>query len=189
VSTRGIQAFESGKIDVVAKLPNGIGTWPAIWLITDAGTYVNETPPTDPNRYLNDGEIDMVETVFPGEVCSVAQARLSVSGLPNEHYIKIPVPDDAQVCHQYGPEWTPTRLTFLLDGRPYDTVTKQTSWDWRLWPFDQRYDLVIDLAMGGAWGGHAKSQFPPYGLDDASLPQSLIVKSVAGLPVHGLDGG
>ncbi len=89
---------------MVAKLPNEIGTWPAIWLITDAGTYVNDTPPTDPNRYLSDGEIDMVETVFPGEVSSVAQARLSVSGLPNGHCIKMPVPDDAQVFHQYGPE-------------------------------------------------------------------------------------
>jgi len=189
VSTRGVKAFEYGKIDVVAKLPSGIGTWPAIWLIPDDAKYLNETPSTDPNRYLNDGEIDMVETVFPGQVYSVAQARLSVSGLPNEHFTKIPVPDDARVFHDYGLEWTPTRLTFLLDGRPYYTVNKAASWDWRLWPYDQSFYLVINLAMGGAWGSHAKSQFPPYGIDNASLPQSLNVKSVAYYPlVHAPAG-
>ena len=183
VSTHGVQAFEYGKIDVVAKLPSGVGTWPAIWLIPNDAKYLNETPRTDPSRYLNDGEIDMVETVFPGQVYSVAQARLSVSGLPNEHYTKIPVPDDARVFHDYGLEWTPTRLTFLLDRRPYYTVNKQPSSDWRLWPYDQHFYLVINLAMGGAWGSHAKSQYPPYGIDNASLPQSLNVRSVAYYPL------
>jgi len=189
VSTRGIQAFQYGKFDVVAKLPDGVGTWPAIWLIANSGKYRSQTPPGDPTRYLNDGEIDMVETVFPGEVYSVAQARLSVSGLPNEHFAKIPVPDDARVFHDYGLEWTPTRLRFLLDGRPYYTLDKQPGWDWRLWPYDQTYYLVINLAMGGAWGDYAKSQYPPYGVDNASLPQSLNVKSVAYYPYTGPAGG
>jgi beta-glucanase (GH16 family) len=189
VSTRGIRAFKYGKFDVVAKLPDGVGTWPAIWLISNAGKYRSETPPSDPIRYLNDGEIDMVETVFPGQIYSVAQARLSVSGLPNEHYVKIPVPDDARVFHDYGLEWTPTRLTFLLDGRPYYRLDKQPGWDWRLWPYDQTYYLVINLAMGGAWGDYAKSKYPPYGVDNAQLPQSLRVKSVAYYPYLGPAGG
>ena len=189
VSTRGIRAFQYGKFDVVAKLPDGVGTWPAIWLISNGGKYRSQTPPSDPMRYLNDGEIDMVETVFPGQIYSVAQARLSVSGLPNEHYVKIPVPDDARVFHDYGLEWTPTRLTFLLDGRPYYRLDKQAGWDWRLWPYDQTYYLVINLAMGGAWGDYAKSKYPPYGVDNAQLPQSLRVKSVAYYPYRGPAGG
>ena len=185
VSTVGIKSFQYGRIDVVAKLPGGTGTWPAIWLIAQNDKYLNETPKKDPQRYLNDGELDIVETVFPGIVYSIAQARLSVSGLPNEHDIRYPLPNDTRAFHEYSLEWTPTRLTFLLDNKAVYTLNKAPSWNWQEWPYDQPYYLVMNLALGGVWGGHDAAQYPPSGINNKDLPQSMEIRSVAYYPYLG----
>jgi beta-glucanase (GH16 family) len=64
--------------------------------------------------------------------------------------------------HTYSVEWEPERISFMLDGSVYQTITPS---DLRLgasWPFDHPFFLLMDLAVGGDWPGSpdGTTQFP-----------------------------
>jgi beta-glucanase (GH16 family) len=73
--------------------------------------------------------------------------------------------------HVYGIEWLPDRITFLVDNKPYYTVNKSPADTWREWPFDQPFYLILNLAVGGFWGGMQ-------GVDDSIWPQRMEIDYV-----------
>ena len=106
--------------------------------------------------------------------------RLNMSAM--ETAPEKPIPDADKAFHTYGLEWTPTNLTFSVDNQVYYSVTKDPSYDFRRWPYDQRYHLVVNLALGGSWAGDEKAAYPPYGVDDSKLPSSLQLQSIKYFP-------
>jgi len=162
-------------------LPDGIGTWPAIWMMPSQPKYASLSPASDTNRYLNDGEMDIAESagVQPHMVYGVAHSIAYPEGGPdNSYYSTVTVPDNNTVFHDYELDWTPTSLTFSVDGKPFYTYTKQAGADWHSWPFNQPFYLIVDLALGGTWAGNDRAQFPTDGVDKAALPASMQVQSI-----------
>ncbi len=188
IETQGKQSFLYGRIDIVAKLPSGVGTWPAIWLLPANDKYADLRPTSDKLRYKNGGEIDIVEAVGfePNYVYGVAHTlsdateRLDGTG----SYGVIKVPNNDTEFKAYSLLWTPDSITFIANNEPYFTYTRKPDSDYKTWPFDQPFYLIINLAIGGTWGGMDTTHYPN-GIDDKALPASLDIKSIYYYPYIG----
>jgi len=156
--TKNKAEFAYGKIEVRAKLPRGRGTWPAIWML---GKNIREA------GWPACGEIDIMEhvgynkdSVF-GTIHSESYNHLK--GTQKGKGIFIATPYDQ--FHIYSIEWTPEKIDFLLDGVVYNQITNEHL-SFREWPFDQPFYLIINLAIGGNWGGK-------YGVDESIFPVAM----------------
>ena len=180
INTSSFFTFTYGKLDVVAKLPNGIGTWPAIWLLPSQPTYASANS-TDPNNWLKDGELDIMEAVgaIPNQVSSSAQSYSYNPGNNNERVGLLNVPTSTSSYHDYSIDWTPTQISFAVDGQIYHTVEKQAGDTYLEWPYNQPYYLILNLAMGGTDGGIMAKQYPPDGIDNNSGPWQFDIASIS----------
>lgn len=161
--TKGKGDWTYGRVEVRAKLPRGRGSWPAIWML----------PTTDaPMRWPDDGEIDIMEHVGfdHGVVHASVHTRRYHHSIGTQKTGRIDVPDAAEAFHDYVIEWSPTHITWLVDGREYFRFDKEPGGQ-DVWPFDGPFHLVLNVAVGGNWGGQQ-------GVDESSLPYVLEVESV-----------
>ena len=189
IETQGKREFKYGRIDVTAKLPAGSGTWPAVWLLPANDTYEQQSPATDPERYRNGGELDILESVGfqPNVVYGVAHTASDLT----EHadgtgsYAKATVPTSSSDFNTYTILWTPTTMTFEVNGTPYYTYSRPTNANYKVWPFDQPFYLIANLALGGNWGGEDTAHFPGNGIDNSALPSSLDIRSIYYYPYVG----
>ncbi|MCL6444800.1 MAG: family 16 glycosylhydrolase [Alicyclobacillus sp.] len=149
-----------GKIVVRAKLPvGGQGIWPAIWLLPTDNVY---------GTWPVSGEIDMMEMVGNDPLTVWGTIHY---GLPwvyrNASYH---LPDSG--FHTYTLVWGPTMMRWYVDGHLYQTQTVDTwysSMGPRPAPFDQRFHLMLNLAVGGNWPGDpdANTKFPQHFVIDS----------------------
>jgi beta-glucanase (GH16 family) len=163
LTTRQRASWTYGRIEVRAKLPSGRGTWPAIWTL---GTNIGEV------GWPACGEIDIMEYVGhdPGVVHANVHTRGFNHNRGNGRGARIAVKDAETAFHVYAVEWTPEKLEFFVDDRKYFTLANDgTGMD--SWPFDAPQYLILNLAIGGAWGGQR-------GVDDAIFPQRFVVDYV-----------
>ncbi len=173
IQTQDTLDFKYGKLDVVAKTPKGRGSWPAIWMLSSDHKYTKHAHNTheDPYFWLRDGEIDLLEAVGmqPGVYETVAQSY--EYHWPKSRFAYVKDPSISDKFHEYSLEWTPKKLVFLLDNKPVYEVDKHKGDTFKQWPYDQRFHLVMDLAVGGSWAGQR-------GIDNTSLPWEMKIKSV-----------
>ena len=153
--------FKYGKVEVRAKLPRARGSWPAIWLMPTSSAY---------GDWPKSGELDIMEHVGNkfGTVLSTVHTQNSnwTNGghLTNSRIM----PDVDTVFHVYGMEWSADSITFTYDGtKNYTYVNPKT--DWKDWPFDQKFHVILNLAIGGGMGGS---------VTDADWPDSMQVDYV-----------
>jgi beta-glucanase (GH16 family) len=163
ITTRGRVAWTYGRIEVRAQVPSGRGTWPAIWTL---GTNMGDV------GWPACGEIDILEHV--GHDSGVVHANVHTRGYNhargNGRGARLAVPDAATEFHVYALEWTPERLEFLVDDQKYFTLANDGK-GVDSWPFDAPQYLILNLAIGGSWGGQK-------GVDAASFPQRFTVDYV-----------
>jgi beta-glucanase (GH16 family) len=181
IDTNGKEDFLYGKLVVRAMLPDSVGTWPAIWLLPSQPKYASLSPANDPTAYRNDGEIDIAEEVGtqPNTVYGVAHSLDDpLSGTDRTYFNTVNVPGNNSAYHNYELDWTPTSLTYSVDGQPFFTYTKKSDATWQSWPYDQPFYLVLNLALGGSWGGTDIAQYPGNGVDSSALPASLKIQSI-----------
>lgn len=150
-----------GFYEIRAKLPCARGTWPAIWMLPDGGTWPEQ------------GEIDIMEMV--GHDANVVHGTLH-SGLFNhvkgtQRGAQVTVPTACTAFHRYQLDWRADAITIGVDDRAYMRVRNDQPGGQGAWPFDKDFRLILNLAIGGDWGG-AK------GVDDAALPQRMDVDYV-----------
>jgi beta-glucanase (GH16 family) len=135
---------EYGRFEARIKIPGGAGLWPAFWLI----------PQPQPGESIP-GEIDIVEVnnKNPDEVTGYVHDG-PVYNYKAEKVLSGPI---SSQFHIYGVDWTPTGVTWTLDGTPYAHINKFPGW-----PLDQPFVIVFDLAVGGNWAGPptASTVFP-----------------------------
>ena len=153
------------KVEAYAKLPSGLGTWPAIWML-----------PTD-YRYGGwpaSGEIDIMEHVGYDQdvIVQTVHTQKNHGGNGKGHSVRTEAVSEE--FHLYSVEWLPDKLIFYVDGEEqytYDPnkIAYRTTSDY--WPFDQRMHLLINLAFGGDWGGAR-------GVDDSYFPVQFYVDYV-----------
>jgi beta-glucanase (GH16 family) len=153
--TRGKASWTYGHIEVRAKLPCGGGTWPAIWMLGERGSW-----PAD-------GEIDILEHVGnePDRIFSALHSSQS-SALPQAYSIRLP--DACTAFHTYYLTWTPNQITMGVDGVPHYQATNPGT-GYATWPFQAPQYLLLNLAIGGSLGG---------AVDDASFPTSMELEYV-----------
>lgn len=161
--TRGIKDFKYGRIEVRAKLPAGRGTWPAIWML---GSDIKEA------GWPGCGEIDIMEHVgynkdsIFGTVHSAAYNHVKGTQKGKAVFVTEPYTQ----FHIYAIDWTAEKIDFLLDGNTYFTVRNEHLTQ-KEWPFDQPFYLILNLAIGGNWGGKM-------GVDNSIFPVSMEIDYV-----------
>lgn len=181
IDTKDKKDFFYGRLEIEATLPNNIGAWPAIWMLATNRKYIGMSSSSDPLRYLNDGEIDIAESVGaePNVVYGIAHSLAHPPGESNDYFNVAVVPNNDIQFHKYGIDWTPNKLSFTLDGVEYFAIDKQPGADYKSWPYDQPFYLIINLAVGGAWGGILRSQYPPDGVNTSQLPFVMKVRTIS----------
>jgi len=163
LTTRGKAAWTYGRIEVRAKLPSGRGTWPAIWTL---GTNIGEA------GWPACGEIDIMEFVGfePGVVHANIHTRKYNHVTKTGKGDKISVADASEMFHVYAVEWDAQKIDFFVDGRKYFSFRNEgTGPD--VWPYDKDQYLILNLAIGGTWGGQK-------GIDDRIFPQRYSIDYV-----------
>jgi beta-glucanase (GH16 family) len=170
-----------GHIDVRARLPRGQGTWPAIWMLSSnpfhyATTCEDEDDwqgNDDCDAWPNSGEIDIMEQVGyqMGHVHGTVHSKSYPWPLWNQRKGRILIDDVADQFHVYSLEWTPDRIDILVDDTVYLTYINEGN-GWQEWPFDQPFHLIMNFAVGGAWG---RAGGP---IDESIFPQQMLVDYV-----------
>ena len=152
-----------GRIEVKAKLPEGRGTWPAIWMLPTLDRKMN---------WPLDGEIDIMEHVGynQGMVYGTIHTKKYNHIVGTQKSDSIYLEDASEVFHVYGVEWDEQKMVWSVDGEEYLTLTKDNE-DYKGWPFDQEFHLILNLAVGGNWGGK-------FGVDDSIWPQTMEIDYV-----------
>jgi beta-glucanase (GH16 family) len=84
---------------------------------------------------------------------------------------KIIVEDCMDEFHVYAINWSNDTMQFFVDDNLYYSVTCDPKEEFKGWPFDQRFHLIMNIAVGGNWGGKE-------GIDDSIWPQRMEVDYV-----------
>jgi beta-glucanase (GH16 family) len=171
--TRGKKEWLYGRFEIRAKLPRGIGTWPAIWMLAAKQSYGDSYWP-------HNGEIDIMEHVGynQGLIHASAHSLKYYWLIGTQRTDTIFSTDVSDAFHNYILEWYPDSIQVSMDDRLYFTSPNDNT-DWEAWPFDKPFYLLLNIAVGGAWGGQK-------GIDDAIWPQRMevdyvrVYKSVSG---------
>ena len=155
--------WKYGRVEVRAKLPAGTGTWPAIWMLPTDWVY---------GGWPNSGEIDIMEHVGyePGAIHGTVHTQAYNHTNGTQVGAVTGVPDFDTNFHVYALEWTPLQIRVYVDNNHYFTFNNQNQ-GWQTWPFDQRFHLILNIAIGGDWGG-------AQGVDDSIFPVKMYIDYV-----------
>ncbi|MCB0630999.1 MAG: glycoside hydrolase family 16 protein [Saprospiraceae bacterium] len=163
LSSKGKREFTYGRFEFRAKMPSGVGTWPALWML---GANISEV------GWPVCGEIDVMEYVgFQADTTHNNVHTKFQSGV-TDYSKDIPLVTAEEDFHVYGLTWTPNSLDFYLDTP--ENITNSYAPEIRTaenWPFDQPFFLIMNFAVGGNWGGKK-------GVDANIWPQSMLVDYV-----------
>jgi len=164
INTFGKKHIRYGRVEVRARIPSSLGTWPAIWMLGTNKAKVG---------WPACGELDIMEHVGydPEKIHANihTQAYNHVKGTNKGNTIEVEAPWED--FHIYALNWTHEKIDFFYDDSLYFTYTNDMKEDPATWPFDQPFYLLINLAYGGGWGGQQ-------GVDVSSLPVEYLVDYV-----------
>ena len=152
-----------GRIEVKAMLPKGRGTWPAIWMLPTDWAY---------GGWPNSGEIDIMEHVGydPNKVHITIHTKAYNHTLGTQKSSNIIVNTAFDAFHLYRIDWAPYGIRGYIDNEKiFEFSNPATGSDH--WPFDQRFHLLLNIAVGGNWGGLQ-------GVDDSIFPAAMEIDYV-----------
>jgi beta-glucanase (GH16 family) len=160
IKTEGLFWKTFGRIEWRAKLPSGIGMWPALWSL---GTNINSI------GWPGCGEIDVVED--HGDNIFFEQGSIH-SGSDATKVFNFTGGDSVTNFHVYDLDWTNNMIIWSVDSMAYETQTVWTSSTGMPYPFpfNQPFHFLMNLAVGGNYTGN-----PSNALIEAILPQELQV--------------
>lgn len=181
IQSQGKGDFLYGRIEARAKMPQGKGTWAAIWMLpSDPFTYAT-TCSDDPDwqgsqdcdAWPNSGEIDILEHVGyeMGHIHGTVHTKSYYWAVWEQRKGRVLFDDVDTEFFDYVLEWTPERIDIFVDDTLYFTYVNEGT-GWKEWPFDKPFHVIINLAIGGYWGRAGG------GIDDSILPQRLLVDYV-----------
>ena len=166
-STRLVSKFKGdllyGRVEVSAKIPAGRGTWPAIWMLPTDWEY---------GGWPASGEIDIMEHV------GYDLNKIHISTHSEAYYWRIGTQRTATKVienattefHLYRIDWTPYAIRgYIDDVHIFTSVNEGTGY--KAWPFDKRFHLILNVAVGGDWGGQQ-------GIDESIFPAAMEIDYV-----------
>jgi beta-glucanase (GH16 family) len=155
--TRGKAAWTFGLIEMRAKLPKGRGAWPAFWTLGTAG------------GWPRDGEIDIMEYVGKEPHDIHSNLHYSIGGRHTSSGGSVKLDNPWDTFHVYAMEWNSQRMDFFCDQVKYFTFNLSQADDEGTNPYRKPQYLLLNLAMGGDYGGP---------IDQSSLPQKFVIDYV-----------
>lgn len=163
LTTYGKFSFTYGRIDISAKLPKGMGCWPAIWMLPNSIREGIEWPRC--------GEIDIMEAIGKDpdmiHVSLHSDVHNHIKGTQRTHFERLLGANDG--FHLYSVDWKADMINFLFDDRVVKTFVK-TSHYMTNWPFSTPFYLLMNIAVGGNW--------PGFEIDESSMPWVMEVDFV-----------
>ncbi len=162
LTTEGKISVNKGRIEVIAKVPSGGGTWPAIWFL---GNNFREV------SWPECGEIDLMEHVGNNEnvVHFSLHSKTNYFHLNNQPTKVVKQENIVDQFHEYSMDWKEDEIIFYLDGIEHEKFFKRKDAGVDEWPYNQDFYLILNLALGGSWGGS---------IDDTIFPVTFQIKSV-----------
>jgi len=161
--TKGKGDWLYGRFEIKAKNPTGLGTWPAIWMLPTDWEY---------GKWPASGEIDIIENVGydPDTIVGSAHTQKYYHSIGTQKNAKIFFPTNYTDFHVYTLEWEANEYRLYIDDTLFFTFRNEGT-GFEVWPFDKRFHLILNLAIGGNWGG-AK------GIDETLFPHKFIIDYV-----------
>lgn len=152
IKSQNKQDFTYGKVVVSAKVPEGQGLWPAIWMMPTDESYYGQWPKC--------GEIDIMEVLGNDVKTSYSTIHYGEPHAEQQGTITLDSGSFADDFHEYSVEWEPGEMRFYTDGELVLTVndwfTAESGQDEKPYPapFDQSFFVQMNLAVGGNWPGN-----------------------------------
>jgi beta-glucanase (GH16 family) len=164
LTTEGLFETTYGRIEVRAKLPRGRGMWPAIWMLGKTHRTLG---------WPKCGEIDIMEAVGhePEKVFATVHWFGAEKGKHASFGGNLSGQKPSDDLHVYAVEWFADRMDFYYDATKYFTYPIDKAGKDDSNPFHKPHYLLINLAIGGGWGGQK-------GIDDAVFPQQYVIDYV-----------
>ena len=164
LTTKGKVDFQYGRLDIAAKIPTGRGVWPAFWL-----------RPTNAleGKYA---EIDIMEYVWGNNedhdtYYVTLHTQATNDGLAERWSGNMSSPTLESNYHLYSLVWDEESIQVLFDNEVVCTAEKEEDMTLDYWPFDQPFFLIMNIAVGGGWGGS-------WGIDETIFPKQMNVKYI-----------
>jgi beta-glucanase (GH16 family) len=143
-----------GKMEARIKLPTAVGMWPAFWMLPTDNVY---------GIWPKSGEMDIMELI--GIQPNITYGTIHTNNGNNVQtfgtWHTLPTGIFSDDFHVFSMEWAPNRVKIYLDGILYFDKTNVDLAPYP-WVFDKRFHLILNLAVGGSWGGNptAATSFP-----------------------------
>lgn len=163
--------FKHGRLEITAKMPSGVGTWPALWLL---GANL-----LDGVAWPHCGEIDILENTgaHPFQV----QGTIHGDGYFGENGLTKIIQSTEELSkdfHTYAINWTPDSIEWFFDDQCYNIINRaEVESQGKPWPFNQEFYLILNLAIGGWFAGD---------VDPLLEKADLTVKSIKYYSINGI---
>ena len=161
--SKGKGDFLYGRFEVRAKVPEGRGTWPAAWMLPTDWAY---------GDWPASGEIDILEHVgYDQDVVHISVHTEDYNhsiGTQKTAFKKIE--NATTAFHTFRVDWTPQYIRGFVDDVQLFHFPNEGK-DYKAWPFDKKFHWLLNLAVGGDWGGQQ-------GVDDEAFPAQYQVDYV-----------
>lgn len=161
--TKGKGDWLYGRVEVRAKLPDGRGMWPAIWMLPTDWAY---------GGWPSSGEIDIMENVGydPFKIVASAHTESYNHSIGTQKSASRIVESCYTDFHIYELQWDSNEYRVYVDKLLFFTF-KNEGTGYKAWPYDKRFHLLLNVAVGGNWGGQQ-------GIDDSIFPRTMVVDYV-----------
>lgn len=155
--------WKYGRFEIRAKVPGGKGTWPAIWMLPTDWEY---------GGWPASGEIDIMEHVgFQQDtIHGSAHTKSYNHTIGTQKTAGIYVPDPHLNFNVYALEWEASEYRLFVNNKHYFTFRNEGK-SYAEYPFDKRFHLLINVAVGGNWGGK-------FGVDNSVFPRDFVIDYV-----------
>lgn len=146
ITSKGKGFIKYGKVEASISVPAGRGTWPAFWMMPENNIY---------GTWPRSGEIDIMEHIGsdPRMTSHAVHTYYKNGSLGNNWYNRQYKDSMENKFHVYALEWDADMMKFYIDGVKSTSLYRNFTEDYRGWPFDHEFYVILNLAIGGTMGG------------------------------------
>ena len=145
IKSENLFEFTYGRVDISAKLPEGGGTWPALWMLGADFDIVG---------WPECGEMDIMEHKGNEQNTIYGTVHFPGSGGAASFGTTTAIDAASSEFHKYTIEWRPDEILMAVDDEVYFTFANSSEF-----PFEHDFFLILNVAMGGTFGGDIDANF------------------------------
>lgn len=154
IETKGKFEFKYGKVEVRAKFTQGIGSWPAIWMMPASPAVYGNWP--------NSGEIDIMEHVNNESIIHQTIHSGVATNPDGGSSVSKSSSYNTTDFNTYGIIWTENKIEFYLNGNLKYAYNKPDNATSAQWPFDKPFYLILNQSGGAGWPGPITDSMLPF---------------------------